>query len=102
MPSTRSTVQIWGFMNWTKVHSEEVLSSDTLATASTEVNPWVHWIGEKPTRGEPSIDGKVLLYVHGGGFVLPLSSGHLAMVTTLLREAKSKSSKPIYLAVAEY
>jgi hypothetical protein len=120
MPSTRGTLGTWSLMNRTKVYHEEVSPPDTPTATTEEINPWVHWIGDKPTPDEPSFDGKVLLYIHGsftwlwietngiliyslgGGFVLPLSSGHLSMMNTLLREAKTKSSKPIYLAIVEY
>lgn len=38
----------------------------------------------------------------GGGFVLPLSGGHISMMTTLLKEANSSANSSAYIAIAEY
>jgi hypothetical protein len=46
-----------------------------------------------------SIDGQWLTGTQGGGFVLPLSSGHITMITTMMKEATNSSP---YLAIAEY
>ncbi|KAG8865111.1 hypothetical protein FRC20_009870 [Serendipita sp. 405] len=89
-------VRSWGKKNRTPIYSEEVVIAEP---GSDDPNPWIHWIGECP-RGPTT--RKVVLYIHGGGFVLPLSEGHLPMMTSLLREAKQEIKPPPLLVAAEY
>lgn len=99
MPNTWREVWLWGLMNNTPIYSEDVLSVDMEAG---DRNPKVHWIGAKPTREGFASGRRVVLYLHGGGFVLPLSGGHISMMTTLLKEANSSANSSAYIAIAEY
>ncbi|KIM28238.1 hypothetical protein M408DRAFT_16400 [Serendipita vermifera MAFF 305830] len=112
MPNDRSACRLWGWMNWTSVISEQVDMTHGAgedSAAKTERNPSIHWVGQSPqpvsTTGNNSqrSNVKVVLYIHGGGFVLPLSNGCITMMRTLLRETNDPSyGSPVYLALAEY
>jgi hypothetical protein len=49
-----------------------------------------------------SINGRLLTSTPGGGFVLPLSSGTITMITTVMKEANTSTESSAYLAIAEY
>ncbi|CAG7850450.1 SubName: Full=Related to triacylglycerol lipase 2 {ECO:0000313/EMBL:CCA72142.1} [Serendipita indica DSM 11827] len=93
MPSTRTMIAYWGRTRRTTIYQ------DNVAIPGDAPSPVLHWIGSKPGA---ETSRKVMLYVHGGGFVLPISEGHISLANKLLVEAKRMNNVPIHLAIAEY
>ena len=79
MPNDREACRIWGFLNGTSVTSEEVemlRNTEENTAATTERNPWLHWIGPTPLRvsggssrnnrtRRGASQSKIVLYIHG-------------------------------------
>jgi hypothetical protein len=57
------------------------------------------WIGEPWKTGDT--DKKVLLYFHGGGFILPLFKGHLEL-SKFLKEQLASYGENVSVACLEY
>ncbi|KAI0319092.1 Alpha/Beta hydrolase protein [Amylostereum chailletii] len=55
----------------------------------------VHWLGNKDAD-------KVLLHVHGGGYILPLSVGHLALLNGLREAIHASTGVNMSVAIVEY
>ncbi|CAL1701530.1 unnamed protein product [Somion occarium] len=55
----------------------------------------LHWVG-------PKTNSKVMVFIHGGGFVLPAVDGHFYMIDWWRKEAKMRYGIDFSVAVLEY
>ena len=58
------------------------------------------WIG-KPWKRTDAADKKVLLHFHGGGFILPLQTGHCSLAR-FVKEELGKYGQDCSIALLEY
>jgi acetyl esterase/lipase len=60
----------------------------------------IMWIGPPWKNGDTS--RKVLIYIHGGGFVMPIASGQLQWMRFLKEEVRKSHGQDVTVAVVEY
>ncbi|THH33573.1 hypothetical protein EUX98_g511 [Antrodiella citrinella] len=75
-------------------YQRSLSSKSAVVSESIGHGAWVHWIGPKTNK-------KVMYYIHGGGFLLPIFDGHLKMIDWWRTEA-SKHDVDFSVAVLEY
>jgi acetyl esterase/lipase len=90
---------------WTK---KRVPEDDSLEFAVDDLE-WngsgkarVLWLGKKPITMPRDRRGKVILYAHGGGFVLPLAKSHLEFLEWIREKVCVENGVIVSFALVEY
>ncbi|EIW76808.1 alpha beta-hydrolase [Coniophora puteana RWD-64-598 SS2] len=76
---------------WAAAHPELETSTEDI-----DYDAKLHWIGD------PIPATKILVHVHGGGYVLPLGAGHLDLLNYLRNQVKKRTDIDMAVAVFEY
>ncbi|THH13466.1 hypothetical protein EW146_g6762 [Bondarzewia mesenterica] len=78
------------FEKWASKQSSVEVSTENIGKGAK-----LHWIGDKKST-------KVMLHIHGGGYILPLSIGHLEMLNYFRHTVKESTGVDIAIAILEY
>ncbi|KZV69240.1 alpha/beta-hydrolase [Peniophora sp. CONT] len=78
------------FEKWAKANPEVHTHSEAVAEGTA-----IHWLGDKDAD-------KILLHLHGGGYILPLSVGHLALMNGLRQRVSQATGATVAVAFVEY
>jgi len=76
---------------WATVHPEVRTSTEVL-----DYDAKLHWIGD------PVSATKILVHSHGGGYILPLSAGHLKLLCYFRDQVKKRTNVDLAIAVFQY
>ncbi|VDC02600.1 unnamed protein product [Peniophora sp. CBMAI 1063] len=78
------------FEKWAKANPAVPTHTDVLGDGGA-----IHWLGSKDAD-------KIILHLHGGGYILPLSVGHLALMDGIRQRVSQAAGATVAVAFVEY